>query len=126
MKWNLAALARLGFICGLVLITVLSVVPQPAPTSAEGIDKIEHAIAYFTVGVAGMIGLRHRFSLLQITVAMVIYGCVMEGVQYFLPSRVAAFADIAANTIGLIVALIVVGILAYRGYLGPALNRTNG
>jgi len=124
MKLSGKSIGQSGFVCGIVLLTVLSVYPQPAPLPGEGIDKIEHALAYFMVGGVAILGYQHRFSPAWIACALAVYGGIMEGVQYFLPSRFAEVWDIVANIVGVVVALIAVNGLTRLSVSRKIRNKT--
>jgi VanZ family protein len=99
-----------------VLITLLSLFSFPGIDTDRGIriphmDKITHFIFYGVFVVLGTLALKEKIStpfktnkiILRIFFAAIIYGVVIEVLQYLMPyDRAAEILDALANTIGAI------------------------
>jgi VanZ family protein len=75
-------------------------------------DKIYHAIAYFLLGLTWLLSfpksLLNRNLKYAIVISCIIYGIVVEVLQGTLTTyRTASLLDIIANTVGVIIAMLV-------------------
>ncbi len=80
------------------------------PIQLSHSDKVYHAIAYFSLGLTWLLGfpksLQKKKLKYAIVISCVIYGIVIEVLQATLTSyRTASLLDIVANTVGVIVAM---------------------
>ena len=89
-----------------VLMTYLALTPAP-PVSVYATvnDKLLHAIAYTYLAAALWWAYRHRVTSYSLVAALLIYGVLIEVVQFYIPNRVFSWLDIAANTLGILIAL---------------------
>lgn len=91
---------------GVITIVALSVLPSDQiPDVGDISDKIKHFAAYAGVGFLGMIAASSNKHRIWLVIAMIAFGLVMEGVQYFLPTRQFELLDGVANTLGVLSAL---------------------
>lgn len=89
------------------VIFFLSVWRPPTTIEFKFIDKAQHVAAYLIMALLFMLALKEGSSqgerAKRITLAFAvcfIFGALMEGVQHFLPLRMASFMDTVANGIG--------------------------
>ena len=90
------------------LIIVASLVPNEEIAGPPGLDKLEHFAAYFTLTTlcAGIVA---RASIPWIIVGVILLGLSMEAAQaLFTESRTADWADVLANTTGVLLAWLLV------------------
>jgi len=67
-------------------------------------DKIEHFPAYFLLAALPVLGFETRKGVLA-ALSMILVGVLLDLAQKFIPGRTFDFADIAANTAGVLAAL---------------------
>ncbi len=92
MEW----LSRSALVLALIAITLLSLLPVPAPP-VEGIDKAEHLFAYLTLAaLADFSFSRSGFSWRK-WLPLFVYGVLMEFLQDQLPHRYFSVNDMIAN-----------------------------
>jgi VanZ family protein len=97
MEW----LSRSALVLALIAITLLSLLPVPAPP-VEGIDKAEHLFAYLTLAaLADFSFSRSGFSWRK-WLPLFVYGVLMEFLQDQLPHRYFSVNDMIANGAGLL------------------------
>ena len=107
----------LGFLL-IGLIWYLSLTPDPPDTGIEQGDKLGHFLAYgLLMGWFAQIYQRRRarLGLMLVFIAM---GVLLEFIQGMLGYRSYSYADMAANTTG-----VVLGLLLARGSLARLLER---
>ena len=104
-------------VCTLVLILSVINTGVLPKTDVPSADKIVHTIMYF--GITGILilnqtrYLREQISRNQLIFAFGIsvgFGILMEIIQHFLPWRSGSVYDFIANTLGVILAVVVFGI----------------
>ncbi len=95
-----------------ITITYLSLIKVgEAPIKLAHLDKIEHAIAYFTLTLSWFFAVKKRGKSNRIfkiiIVLCVIYGIIIEVLQATITSyRTGDYLDILANSIGVLLAAI--------------------
>ena len=101
-------------VCTLVLILSVINTGVLPKTDVPSADKIVHTIMYFGITLILMLNqtryLREVISRKQMWFAFlfsVSFGTLMEIIQHFLPWRSGSIYDFIANTIGVIIAIIV-------------------
>ena len=67
-------------------------------------DKTEHFIAYFVLAAIPALGFERRNGIFA-ALSMVVLGILLDLTQKFIPGRSFEFADIAANTAGVLTGL---------------------
>lgn len=112
---RLRVAAKLAFAVGVVVVIFLSVTPRPVPTSGVLFsDKAQHLAAYAVLALAG--GLGFAGAAWRVAIGVVALGLALEGVQSFVPGRVAGLDDTVANTLGVAVGIGVAVLLNRRAY----------
>ena len=100
----------------IALVIYLSVTSSPPLPDAEipYFDKVGHLLAYFIL--MGWFAQIYHLKKQRLIYAclFVVLGVAMEFVQSFDPARMAEFADIVANTSGVVIALLITRIPAFR------------
>ena len=96
-------LFRIAFGLYALLILWASLRTGGGPHPIENFDKVMHFTFYglFTVIAAGCTS--KRKTLISLAIFITCYGILMEFFQSFIPSRLMSFADIVANTSGVII-----------------------
>ena len=93
-----------------ILIAYLSLsnpVDLKIPIKINFLDKILHAIAYFSLTISWMFALRNYSKRKYIVIIIFLYGILMEYMQFWLTNnRQKDIYDVAANTFGIIIAVI--------------------
>lgn len=75
------------------------------PIDFWNVDKVYHAAAYFWLASLSMTGFSVRRAL-PAALSMIILGVLLEIAQYFIPGRTFSLMDIAANSLGVILGII--------------------
>ena len=103
----------IGFICWIVIITVLSLSSfediDTAAISIPHLDKLVHFFFYFVAAILGVLLIREQTkgrlnlsrSIIFATLIVIIYGIVIEVIQdTFTQSRSGELYDVLANSLG--------------------------
>ena len=83
-----------------IVVIILSLVPESGAVSSGWADKIAHFTAYGGMGVLAYFltgSLKKRFYLF---IAIIALGVLMEFLQHYIPGRGASYLDIASNIAG--------------------------
>ncbi|MGV7222362.1 MAG: VanZ family protein [Nitrospinales bacterium] len=89
---------------GLVaLIIYLSIMPVPADLGVEGGDKLAHFAAYFVL-MWWFAQVLAKSRYLSLAFACIVLGGGLELMQCFIEGRFCEFADVLANSAGVLVA----------------------
>lgn len=108
-------LLRTAFLGGLVLVSVLSLLPPAVIEPVHIWDKAAHASAYAALALVGGFGFPGRRALLRIGLGLLLLSGALEIAQAAVPGRETSAADMLANLIGIVVgSLLVLGARAYR------------
>jgi VanZ family protein len=107
-------LARAAFSVGLVLVTVLSLMPATGLPSTDISDKIEHFLGYFALAAAGAAGFHGPRDRLVMILGLITFGILMEFGQMVSPGRDPSIGDAIANALGVLCGAMVgsLGVLA--------------
>ena len=82
----------------------LSLIPHPPkPISFDGVDKLEHFIAYGGLMLWFCQGYLERKTRIRLFMALVVMGVGIEFLQGWGGYRVFEYADMLANTIGVLI-----------------------
>ena len=71
---------RLLFWAAAVFALVMALIPQPPPLPGNPSDKVQHALAFATLSVLGILAYP-RLSLLKLLVALSLFGAFIEVAQ---------------------------------------------
>ncbi len=72
------------------------------PPLFNNIDKLQHFIAYFTLGFTALFSLNSKKNRVIILIASLLLGISLEYIQGILPYRDMSFADGLTNAFGII------------------------
>lgn len=117
--WRLAC-TRCVWALAVAVVMYQSLIPQPDMLlDVPNIDKVWHALAYLVLAVlaAGALWDNPPSPVLSRVArraawSMALLGVAMECAQAFLPGRMASAADVAANTAGAWLGVLLAGVLA--------------
>ncbi len=94
-------LSRAAFFAGLLLVTVLSLLPRELVAPVPFWDKANHLAAYGALALAGGFGFQGKGAIWRVGLGLLVLGGVLEVAQTAVPGRYASLADLAANLIGI-------------------------
>ncbi len=98
------------------LVVYLSVTSNPPDSGIEipNFDKVGHTLAYFLM--MGWFAQIYHVTKQRVIYALsfIALGVALEFVQSFDPARMAEFADMVANTSGVVIALLITRMSAFR------------
>lgn len=99
---------RIGFIAALAAVLVLSLLPPSSlPPVHTGWDKADHALAWLALGLLGMVAWPRRKA--AVLAGLVAYGGAVELLQGMTGWRQPEWADLLADVLGLVAAVLVFG-----------------
>lgn len=107
-------LIALAITFSIAFLSLIKIGKQPIQVSH--LDKIEHIIAYFFLTISWLYVLKNKpsynFNKRFVVIACVFYGIIIEVLQTTLTSyREASVLDIVANSVGVLLALLIFNIL---------------
>lgn len=104
-KWSRPILFLWGASIGAVIF--LSLLPRvDLPVDFWNADKLYHCAAYSWLALLPVIGFADRRTALTAAFSMIILGLLLETGQYFIPGRMFSVPDILANTLGVILGIL--------------------
>lgn len=110
---------KLWLIIGYVLVALvmyLSITSAPPLPDVDVpyFDKLGHFLAYFVL--MGWFAQIYHVKKMRVifALAFIFMGLAMEFIQSFDPARMAEFADMVANTLGVVIALLITRMSAFR------------
>ena len=106
-----AVLFRAVFFLLLAVISVLALTPDTGAVPTLGWDKLNHLAAFFTLAVFFQLAFPRSPGMIMKLSALFLFGVGIEVVQSFHPLRDASMLDLLANTLGLLLFLLVLPIL---------------
>lgn len=110
-----------AFWCCALAVLVLALIPEREPPTVEGLDKIDHVMAFVTLALLAALAWPKRWPILLAT--LLAYGWTIEVLQSFTATRTADAEDVAADAAGLVLAwAIVQGIRRIRARGGSKRN----
>lgn len=71
----------------------------------EAGDKVQHFAAFMALGAIGALAFPGRRAMVWLAIALFAFGCLLEGLQLFVPSRQATLGDVIANSLGIAVGI---------------------
>ena len=81
-------------------VIALSLLPQETLPEIGAWDKLNHALAYGVLAVAGGLGFKGWRSLLMVGLGLVVLGAGLELAQSVTPNRDGSITDAVANLVG--------------------------
>lgn len=112
-KWSQVIL----FIWGISICTVIYYSLYPSvefPYDFWNADKLYHCAAYCWLAFLPMAGLAIRRLALFAALSMIVLGILLEIGQYFIPSRSFSLLDIVANSLGVLLGILLGNYLTKR------------
>lgn len=95
----------LGYLASILLVIVLSLIPQPQLDAPEGADKALHLLAYGVIAGCGGLGFASWYRRVFAGLAAIGIGVFLEVAQGAWAGRNASVADALSNTAGVILGL---------------------
>ena len=109
---TLTALARIGLLAAVALVSYLAFTDRPYPGVLGISDKANHVAAFATLALLADYAFPTTgFGATKIS-ALAGYGVFIEGVQHFLPWREASFLDVMADGAGIAAYALCIPLLA--------------
>jgi len=93
-----------------LLIAYFSLIPTEHETFKGIGDKWTHFITYLILFIIAKI-VHTRFNYLTCAIACFIYSFIMECIQYFIPNRYFEGLDLLANSLGIILGMVIYRLL---------------
>lgn len=111
-RWQIAGIILLISVLVFALLPAIWFWPKSSPGSFELSDKFLHGLT-FTVLAVWFSGQYARQTYWKLALGLLVFGAMIEAIQYLVPYRSAEtgdmIADITGITIGLIIALLGAG-----------------
>jgi VanZ family protein len=96
----------LGYFAAILLVIVLSLIPQPQMDAPEGTDKALHLLAYCVIAGCGGLGFASWYRRVLAGIAAIGIGVFLEIAQASWAGRNGSLADAISNTAGVVLGLI--------------------
>ncbi len=94
---------RITLVVSLLLITFLATMELELPAITSVDDKFGHVLAFLYLALLVDYSFpASRFNLLKVML-LLLYGVVIELIQYFIPHRMFSLLDLLANGIGVVI-----------------------
>jgi VanZ family protein len=104
-KWS-RSIIFLWFI-SICIVIYYSLIPQVEfPINFWNADKLYHCAAYGWLAVLPIMGFSLRRFALPAALSMILLGVLLEIGQYYIPGRTFSLLDITANSLGVILGII--------------------
>jgi VanZ family protein len=111
-----------AFWCCAFAVLVLALLPQHEPAPVEGIDKLDHVLAFATMALLAVLAWPARWH--TALAALLAYGWTIEVLQAFTDTRTPDAEDVAADAAGLLLAWVIVrGVQRLRARRGKRGSR---
>lgn len=100
---------KILFYVALTAVTILAFLPNydALPPFVSFSDLLNHAFAFSVLYIL-LTKAHPALSAMQVVLPLLLYAVWIETVQYFLPTRYAAWSDIAADSVGLLIAYLLI------------------
>jgi len=110
--------SKIQFFLYLLLILIGSSIPGKSVPIVFALtwDKLLHVIEYFLLGVLGYRAYENRHKHITILIATfgILFGCIDEMWQSFIPGRYPSYYDVIADGIGVILGVITIHIIKHQ------------
>jgi VanZ family protein len=104
------------WILSLVLVLYGTLSPDMhIDSNIQDSDKILHSLAYTWLAFGGRMSFVSAFRTARLALGLICLGCALEIGQGFVPGRFFSVADMAANTLGVGLGLVLAVLVAGRG-----------
>ncbi|MDB5745133.1 MAG: hypothetical protein JWR68_3448 [Polaromonas sp.] len=90
---------RAAFAACALAVLVLALIPGEVTISGTGWDKTNHLLAFSVLAVLGLQAYPGR--LVVVLMGLLVYGGLIEILQFFTPDRAAEWTDLVADSVGL-------------------------
>ncbi len=112
MRETLLRKASLAAFClGVLAVVWLSLTPGDPLGSGQS-DKLGHLLAYAALAACGSQAFAHSRTRLTAYLGLLMLGCVLEGLQTYIPGRYPSIADGIADAVGIMVGVLLSWIAA--------------
>ena len=105
---------KIQFFLYLFLILIGSSIPGKSVPTVFSLtwDKLLHVIEYFFLGILGYRAYENKYKYITIVISMfgILFGCIDEIWQLFIPGRNPSYYDVIADSIGVILGVITIRI----------------
>jgi VanZ family protein len=91
-------------IAGVILISLF---PRPQDFAIEGDDKAGHFLAYVLLAIPPALAFLRAKHIALAAAGLVLLGIVIENLQQLIPGRGFEYGDIAANTAGVCLGMLI-------------------
>ena len=113
MTKNIILLFRLSLFVALILCTYLTTTSTDYSLAHKISDKLSHALAFLGLSLLADFSFPvSKFSWQKIC-PLFFYGIMIECIQYFLPYRSFSLLDIFADTLGIVIYIMILPMLIY-------------
>lgn len=93
----------------MLVVGSAALAPSDAAPTLSSLDKLDHLLAFAALAAAGGLALRAGWrAALVVAASMVAYGGFIELVQTQVPGRAADWADLLADSLGVVFGLVLV------------------
>ena len=107
-----SSLWRLGFWFCFGLTSYLSLMPQEFLPSGINIwDKLSHSIAFTALALSAAFGWPEKGFVRSVLIPLLLFGVLIEVIQYFIPGREFSLLDMLADAIGIIIVWVGIRVL---------------
>jgi VanZ family protein len=94
-------ISQVFFLVGVLLVVYFSLYAEAVRFQVLGGDKLWHVLAFGFLGLTGAIVCPSGYRLLMAFAGLVVFGLMIEMVQFIMPGRSAHLSDFIANFVGL-------------------------
>ena len=98
---------RILFVLYALVIAYLSLMPTVAPVGVRHGDKVGHLLAYAVFALLALFAVNNRRQFYQWSLGIIAFGLAMEGLQSMIPGRMMSFWDFVANSVGVVLAIVI-------------------
>ncbi len=99
---SIAKVSRIAFFVALVAITTLAVMPADDVSISLGWDKANHVLAFFVLFWVMDYAWPKELDVYQKCLFLLLYGLILEFLQFFSVSRDFSLIDMVADGVGLL------------------------